>query len=78
MESNRSYVVTVMLVAATAGMFADAVLGVGGEPFGAPQVTLAAASAESAAKGAAEGAVYFPSQYTLNAPEPAGEHIQAF
>ena len=32
----------------------------------------------AAAPASAESFVYFPSQYTLTAPDPISEHIQAF
>lgn len=70
MELTKRYVLIVMLAAAGFVIVANASLDKAGDQSGATQGTVTGPSAQ--------GVVYFPSQYTLNAPEQVGEHIQAF
>jgi hypothetical protein len=44
----------------------------------APAGTQSSAKQVEAAPASAESIVYFPAQYTLNAPNQVSEHIQAF
>lgn len=68
LTDTKHYFLLVMIAAA--GLAASITFGSADTESGTSQETVIAPSAESF--------VYFPAQYTLNAPNQVNEHIQAF